>query len=111
VIYAIGVDAAWQTSRAAGAVLMMLLLGIFGAQQIGWYQHLDPDVKSQQAITCLDSAGIRAARAGYWQSYKLTFLSGERIIVAPTDGLDRYAPYSQQTRTAPTLASVLAGCR
>jgi hypothetical protein len=108
VIYAIGVDAAWQTSRAAGAALMVLLLGIFGAQQIGWYRHLDPDVESQQALACLDGAGIRAARAGYWQSYKLTFLSGERIIVSPTDGLDRYAPYSEQTRSSPTLEQL--GC-
>ena len=111
VVYAMGVDAAWRTSRAAGAVLLVFMLLLFASQQIGWYLHLEPDRASQQTIACLDAAGIRAARAGYWQSYKLTFLTNERIIVAPTDGVDRYAPYSEATRNAPSLESVLASCR
>ena len=32
-------------------------------------------------------------------------------IVSPTDGQDRYAPYSEATRTAPLLEPVLASCR
>lgn len=111
VVYALGVDTAWRLSRPAGAALMLLVLGIFAAQQIGWYQHLAPDAESAQTIACLDRAGIRTARAGYWQSYRLTFLTGERIIVSPTDGVDRYAPYSEQTRGANTLDSLLATCR
>ena len=108
VVYAIGVGSVWRASRAAGAALMLLMLGIFAAQQIGWYQHLDPDAESARTIACLDHAGIRAARAGYWQSYKLTFLTNERIIVSPTDGVDRYAPYSEQTRSSGTIKEL--GC-
>jgi hypothetical protein len=111
VVLAIGVDEAWRTSRAAGVVLLLFLLTLFVSQQIGWYLRLEPDSASRQAIACLDRQGIRTARAGYWQSYKITFLTGERLIVSPTDGVDRYAPYAEATRNAPQLESVLAGCR
>jgi hypothetical protein len=111
VVYAMGVDAAWRTNRAAGVALLAFMLALFASQQIGWYLHLEPDRRSQQAIACLDAADIRAARAPYWQSYTLTFLTHERIIVSPMDGLDRYAPYSEATRNAPTLASIFVRCR
>jgi hypothetical protein len=111
VVYAFGVDAAWRASRVAGATLLILAIGIFAAQEIGWYQHLAPDTESTQAIACLDRLGIRAARAGYWQSYKLTFLTNERVIISPTDGVDRYAPYSEQTRGSERLESILSTCR
>ena len=111
VVYAMGVDAAWRTSRAAGSALLVFMLLLFASQQVGWYLRLEPDRASEQAIACLDAAGIRAARAGYWQSYTLTFLTNERVIVSPVDGMDRYARYSEQTRNAPTLESVLATCR
>jgi hypothetical protein len=94
VIYAVGVDALWRWSRSAGVVALVFMLLLFAAQQLGWYQHLEPDRASAQIIACLDGAGVRAARAGYWLSYKITFLTGERIIVAPLDGVDRYPPYS-----------------
>ena len=111
VVYALGIDATWRMSRPAGAALMLVMLGIFSAQQVGWYQHLQPDTESAQAIACLDRLGVRTARAGYWRSYTLTFLTGERIIVSPADGVDRYAPYSAQTRGADSLESRLATCR
>jgi hypothetical protein len=94
VIYAVGVDALWRWSRSAGMVGLVFVLLLFAAQQLGWYQHLEPDRASAQIIACLDRAGVRAARADYWLSYKITFLTGERIIVAPSDGVDRYPPYS-----------------
>jgi hypothetical protein len=73
--------------------------------------RLTPDRSSQRTIACLEAAGISAARAGYWQSYKLTFLTGERVIVSPIDGVDRYPPYSERTRDAPLLESIVEGCR
>ena len=50
--------------------------------------------ESRAVLACLNQRGIRRAYADYWLSYKLTFLSGERIIVAPRDGLDRYPAYT-----------------
>jgi len=107
VIYAIGVDAIWRAHRAAGSVLLVVAILIFAAQQIDWYVLLTPDVESRRAIACLEAAGARTARAGYWQSYKLTFLTAERIIVSPTDGVDRYPPYSALTRDSRTLDQIV----
>jgi hypothetical protein len=106
VIYAIGVDGVWHANRTAGSALLAFALLIFAAQQIDWYVRLMPDVASQRTIACLDAAGVRAAKSGYWQSYKLTFLTGERIIVSPTDGIDRYPPYSAITASSPTLERI-----
>lgn len=103
-IYAVGVDAVWRQSRAAGAVVLAFMLMLFSAQQAGWYQHLEPDSETAQAIACLDRAGVRVARAGYWLSYKITFLTSERVVVAPVDGLDRYLPYSALATNAPSVA-------
>ena len=111
VVYAAGVDGVWRAHRATGFALLALALLVFVAQQIDWYVRMKPDVESQRTIACLEAAGVRAAKAGYWQSYKLTFLTNEHIIVAPVDGLDRYRPYSELTREAPLVDSILARCR
>jgi len=111
VVYAIGVDGVWCANRVAGSTLLAFALLIFAAQQVDWFVRLTPDRSSQRTIACLEAAGISAARAGYWQSYKLTFLTGERVIVSPIDGVDRYPPYSERTRDAPLLESIVEGCR
>ncbi len=109
VIYALGVDGVWRASRTAASALLTVALLVFAAQQIDWYLMLTPDRVSAQTIACLDAAGVRAARAPYWRSYTVTFLTRERIIVSPVDGLDRYAPYSDMTRASPTIDQL--GCR
>ncbi len=111
VVYATGIVALWRISRLTAATVLVLALSVFVVQQIDWYARLSPDRESQRMIACLDARGIRAARSGYWHSYKLTFLTHERVIVSPTDGIDRYAPYSARTRSAPGLESILAECR
>ena len=78
---------------------------------------------------CLDAAGIRVepaalvpavaagrfvagllqcleidqylATADYHDAYRLTFLSNERVIVVPDNGLDRYPPDRQKVEAAP----------
>jgi hypothetical protein len=79
-----------------------MALTLFGLEQRAWYRGLAPDTRSAAIITCLDRAGVRAAFADYWISYKLTFLTGERIVVAPNTGVDRYPPYTAQVRTQPS---------
>jgi hypothetical protein len=104
VVCAVGVVGLWRANRIAGAAMCAAAVTIFVAQQIVWYKQLEPDRDSQRVLECLDAAGVRAARASYWESYKLTFLSGERIIVSPLDGMDRYPKYSEQTREAPNTS-------
>jgi len=44
----------------------------------------------------LAARSIRYATADYWTAYRLTFLSGESLIVVPTNPReDRYAPYRE----------------
>ena len=55
----------------------------------------------------LRSRGIRYAQADYWASYRLTFLSAERIVVVPTNASeDRYEPYRRAFDSAATFAYV-----
>ena len=110
VVYAIGIVGISRINRFAAAGLLIFAVGIFVAQQANWYKRLTPDREAAHALECLGAADVRTARAPYWQSYTLTFLSGERIIVSPIDGLDRYAPYSNITRDAPVLDAILARC-
>jgi hypothetical protein len=109
IVYAIGIDGVRRATPAGGAALLIVVLLIFAAQQIDWYRRLEPDLESPAIIACLDRAGVRTARAGYWRSYKLTFLTGERIIVAPTDGVDRYPPYSRLAGSSNSIDA--AACR
>jgi len=111
VVYAVGIESVWRSSRAAGAALLIFMLLVFSTQQIGWYLRLEPNRATAETIACLDRTGVRTARAGYWDSYTLTFLANERVIVSPTDGVDRYPPYSAQTRGAASLESIQAACR
>jgi hypothetical protein len=101
VVLALGIWTAFQRSRIAGAVLVGAILLLFGLEQRAWYRQLMPDERSASIIRCLDDANVRTAFADYWVSYKLTFLTNERIIVAPDNGVDRYPPYSMQVRAHP----------
>jgi hypothetical protein len=110
VVLAIGVWRIFRRSRVAGAVSLAMLLTFFGLEQRAWHRELAPDTQSAGLISCLDRRGVRFAFADYWLSYKLTFLTGERIIVAPANGVDRYPPYTAQVRTqpvAPTIPSTM----
>lgn len=101
VVCAIGVEGMLRINRFVGAALLAGLLALFTIQQREWYAELAPDRETAAIVECLDGAGIRAAFADYWVSYKVTFLTGERIVVAPTSGVDRYPPYSDVARAQP----------
>ena len=98
VVLALGVWRIFRWSRVAGAVSLAMILTLFGLEQGAWYRQLGPDVQSAAIIDCLDRNGVRAAFADYWLSYKLTFLTSERIVVAPENGVDRYPPYTAHVR-------------
>jgi hypothetical protein len=99
VVMAVGVWRIFRRSRVAGAVSLVCILALFGLQQRAWYRQLKPDVQSWSIIDCLDRQGVHAAFGDYWVGYKVTFLTGERIIVAPENGVDRYPPYTAVART------------
>jgi phosphosulfolactate phosphohydrolase-like enzyme len=100
-VYAVGIDWALRANRIAGVALLTSLIALFVLQQADWYRRLEPDREAERIIDCLERSGVRAAYADYWLSYKLTFLTGERVIVAPTNGVDRYPPYTAFVRAQP----------
>jgi hypothetical protein len=108
VVLALGVWRIFRRSRVAGAVSLAMILTLFGLEQRAWYRELRPDTQSAAIINCLDRAGVSAAFADYWLSYKLTFLTGERIVVAPDNGMDRYPPYTAHVRTEPPAPRIAA---
>jgi hypothetical protein len=106
VVYAVGIEAALRTNRMTGVALLTALVSLFAFQQVAWYRRLEPDREAHAIVDCLNRAGVRAARADYWLSYKLTFLTGERVIVAPINGADRYPPYTAAVRAQPSAATI-----
>ena len=102
VVFALGIWRIFRWSRVAGAISLAMALTLFGLEQRAWYRELAPDTQSAAIINCLDRSGVRAAFADYWISYKLTFLTGERLVIAPDNGVDRYPPYTAQVRTQPS---------
>jgi hypothetical protein len=107
VIYATGVAALWDWHRLAGLALGGALLATFAFEQMVWSQTLGPDTEARAVLACMNQQGVRRAYAGYWLSYKLTFLSGETIIVAPRDGSDRYPAYTALVRAADLAPTVV----
>jgi hypothetical protein len=98
VVLAIGIDALARRSAVTGATALIALVMSFAAENYSWYERLQPDSISPAILACLERDGTRAGFADYWLSYKLTFLSAERIIIAPTTGVDRYPPYTDYAR-------------
>ncbi len=87
--------------RAAAPALLIAILAVHASQQALWFRRLEPDTRSYRVLQCLERRRIRGGFAEYWTSYKLTFLSDEAVIVAPSDRLDRYPPFSRFVRSLP----------
>jgi hypothetical protein len=55
----------------------------------------------------LEASGVRLAMADYWVAYRATFLTGEGLVVVPSNPAeDRYAPYRADFDTSPLVAYV-----
>ena len=107
-ILAVGVREAWKANRVTGFGAAVLVAGLFAVQEIHWYRTLAPDERLARAIACLREGDVRYAWADDRTSYKLTFLTNEASIVAPTDA-DRYPPFQ---RPSPRIAMRLrSSCR
>ena len=109
VVFAVGVRQISRWSAAAAAAVLAVLLGVFAAEQIAWYRRLAPDTRAEAALACLRGSRLGGGFADYWLSYKLTFLTDEQIIVAPTAS-DRYPPYADFVRSV-GLSPVDQPCR
>jgi hypothetical protein len=91
----------WKRSRAVATGLTVWMLLGFAWSEQRWYGQLQPDDSSPALLQCLEDRHRYFANADYDDAYRLTFLSHERVIVAPDKGVDRYAPYRQKVEAAP----------
>jgi hypothetical protein len=98
-----------DTTHYLASVIVAAIIGVHAWQQIVWYQKLQPDTQSVATIECLQRNGIRGGYAEYWTAYKLTFLAREEIIIAPTDGIDRYPRYTEYVRALPAREQTNVG--
>jgi hypothetical protein len=112
-----GLSVAWANGsltlarerRRIASAIVAAILAVHAWQQVSWYRQLQPDTQSIAMIECLKRNGIRGGYAEYWTSYKMTFLAHEDIIIAPTDGVDRYPRYTEYVRALPPQEQVNVG--
>ncbi|HEX6974576.1 MAG TPA: hypothetical protein VF147_09250, partial [Vicinamibacterales bacterium] len=67
------------------ACLTLAVAAVAHARLLGEYVRHAPEGAKQQIVKHLEARGIRYAYSDYWTAYPLTFLTGERIIVASND--------------------------
>ncbi len=82
-----------QYAPRAGLLLVATLVGACVIPNVSSYPHTDdllaPDELSrldqtQLAVDALDARGLTRGYTDYWAAYPITYLSGERIIAAPS---------------------------
>ena len=84
------------------SIIVAAILAVHAWQQVIWYRKLQPDTQLRALIGCMKENGIRGGYAEYWTAYRLTFLADEELIIAPTDGVDRYPRYTEFVRSLPS---------
>lgn len=69
-----------------------------------------PEIRSPlpvaPVVEHMEEQGVEAAWATYWLAYRLTFESGEDVIVTPYSGIMRNAEYADYVRNHPEAAFV-----
>ncbi|MCW5852809.1 MAG: hypothetical protein KIT87_22245 [Anaerolineae bacterium] len=99
----------WGARRYSGVVVG---LALWAVHVVGGYQFLVHEWRTTyytpEAMTTLTTTlqtyGVSGGYADYWQSYPLTFLNQERLIIAPYNGIDRYPRYTERLADSPTFA-------
>lgn len=64
-----------------------------------------------QLVSTLAAQGVDSGYADYWGAYTVDYLSGERITIAPYNGIDRYRAYSEYVGGKDTIAFVFPTAR
>ncbi len=76
-----------------------------GALPVRW--EAGRGVDAARLATALEARGVRYGVADYWASYRVTFLTRERVVLVPLHARqDRYAPYRDALDRAGRIAYV-----
>jgi Dolichyl-phosphate-mannose-protein mannosyltransferase len=114
--------AVWARLKARPAVALALVIPVvasFGAagwRSYGaWVDGLKPVATpygtgrdERELAQALLAKGVGLGVADYWVAYRLTYLSGERLIVSPKTE-KRYPPYDAQVAAASRVAQIFFG--
>jgi hypothetical protein len=111
VMFGVGLAALAGRFRIVGSFGAVAVVAVLVVTNLGLYPRTaellgGPDLASldatQTALAALQARDLQMGYADYWTAYPLTYVSGERIIVAPDlpffwrARTDRYPPYSWQ---------------
>ena len=99
--------------RLVRVVVVVVWAGYLGLSNIAFakaqwpvkFTRFDREA-TRQLEAYLETAGVSTAFADYWGAFALDFLTQERIILAPYNGLDRIPAYSEQARFAERVAFI-----
>ncbi|TKJ42300.1 hypothetical protein CEE37_01070 [candidate division LCP-89 bacterium B3_LCP] len=112
-ILAISMSHVFNSSK----ILARMLIGIWAIQiifgnlfYVGNIWSQQKDWNSHMTISALEEFfnenQVEGGYADYWISYRVNFLTEERIIIAPYNGVDRYRPYTNKVRELPLQAFI-----
>ena len=95
----------WRWRNGVAVAMLALLLGYPALQVVRWNVetgYLTADLRLPRRESALRPVlrdlrrqGIRGGYGWYWIAYTATFLSDEEIVIAPSDGWDRYPAYTR----------------
>jgi hypothetical protein len=80
--------------RVAASLAILALLGVSNiwSARAGFRATRDRAVHTREVIAAMEATGVRYWQADYWNSYRLTAVAGERVIV-DSNTVNRYYPY------------------
>jgi len=80
--------------RVAASLAILAVLAVFNIWSVraGFRATRDRAVHTREVIAAMEATGVRYWQADYWNSYRLTTVAGERIIV-DSNTVNRYYPY------------------
>ncbi len=98
----------WQRYQPILVIMLAVFIwGYYGVINWQYYQSLPKVCSAQQVVDFLESEQIKGGQAYYQNAYKLTFLSREKLIIAPYRSRDRYESYTHYVATLPRQTYIL----
>ena len=118
------------STRAGLFIALVVEIGVVAVGNLQQYPEI-PDVmageqlsrvdEAETALSALDVRGLRTGYADYWTAYPITYLSKERIVIAPSlplawgKGVDRFPTYTSRVSAVEQLTQIFllvdAHCR
>jgi hypothetical protein len=87
------------------AATTLSVVGLVKLRDLGGFGYGGAPTTVAPVIQTLDRQGVTRARADYWVAFRITFLTRERIIVAPTTST-RHREYEELVASSPRVARI-----